>query len=90
MRPFLTRAALSAALLTGAAAGAQAQIQQLPSTSRGEAQSNAINNSLSVQQQNRAADQQTQFEVNSLRNQSSRSVSPPSVVVAPPIAGPRP
>ena len=63
-----------------------AQIQQLPATSRSEAQTNAISRSLGEQGQDRAAAQQNQFEINSLRTESS--VRP--AVTAPPIVGPAP
>lgn len=87
-RRILTYAALTAAsFLPGAAL---AQIAVLPETSRAEAQSSAINNSLAAQGQNRAASQQNQFEVNSLRNESAIRSAPAPVVVAPPIAGPAP
>lgn len=86
----LVRAGIVVAIGWALAGTAAAQIQQLPATSRGEAQSNAINNSLAVQGQNRAAEQQNQFEINSLRNGASRTVTPPPVVIAPPIAGARP
>ena len=66
-----------------------AQIERLPETSRSEAQSNAINNSLNAQSRSRLQNQQNQFEVNSLRNENAiRSTAP--IVVAPPIAGPAP
>ncbi|NNM71501.1 hypothetical protein [Enterovirga aerilata] len=68
-----------------AAAPAFAQIERLPETSRSEAQSNAINNSLNAQSRSRIQTQQNQFEINSLRNENAiRSAPPP--VVAPPVA----
>lgn len=90
MRPIIVP--LSAAIAVGQALAltpALAQIQQLPSTSRSEAQTNAIAGSLDAQAQGRAATQQNQFEVNSLRTQNSmRPLG--GEVVAPPIAGPAP
>lgn len=59
------------------------QAQTLLPQSRGESQSNAINNSLATQSQNRGAAQQNQFEINSLRNQA-----PPQIVPAPTIGAP--
>ena len=83
----LARTGVAVAALAAAEISALAQIQQLPETSRSEAQSQSLNNSLVNQGQYRGDAQQTQFEVNALRNQQSRTVSPP-VVAAPPIAGP--
>jgi P pilus assembly chaperone PapD len=85
MRPIL-----AALCLVAFAFPALAQIERLPTTSRAEAQANAINNSLVNEGRNRAAAQQNQFEINSLRNESSRAVIAPPIVVAPPIAGPAP
>jgi hypothetical protein len=86
MRPILlTLAALAVSTLPAAA-----QIQPLPETSRSEAQSNALNNALVREGQSRGVTEQNQFEINALRNQSSRAVSSPPIVVAPPIAGPGP
>lgn len=78
----------AAMALASGATPASAQIQQLPETSRSEAQSNAINNSLAVQGRNRGIAQQNQFEVNSLRNESAIRSAPAPIVAAPPIAGP--
>ena len=78
-------AGLAGALLLGGAASAQV----LPETSRSEATSTSINNSLVRQGQNRDAAQQQQFENNSLRNSRPAPVAAP-IVVAPPIAGPAP
>ena len=66
-----------------AATAAVAQVQQLPATSRAEQQVNTINRSIAVEQQNRSAAQQNQFEVNSLRNQLSRPAPPPLVPYGP-------
>ncbi|MGA0597217.1 hypothetical protein [Enterovirga sp. CN4-39] len=65
---------------------ALAQIERLPETSRSEAQAGAINRSLDAQSRSRIQTQQNQFEINSLRNESSRATAP--IVVAPPIAVP--
>lgn len=83
--PFILALALTAVALPAAA-----QIEQLPATSRSEANTNAIGQSLEAQGRSRGVQQQNQFEINSLRTENSvRSVAPP-VVVAPPIAGPAP
>ena len=84
MRPIL--AVLALAALASPALG---QIERLPTTSRSESQVNAINNSLLREGQNRAAAQQNQFEINSLRTQESLRATAP-IVIAPPIAGPAP
>ena len=78
-------AGLAGALLLGGAASAQV----LPETSRSEATSTSINNSLVRQGQSRDAAQQQQFEINSLRNPRPAPITPPAVI-APPIAGPAP
>jgi hypothetical protein len=83
----IARAAVVLVALAAVAGPAFAQIQQLPATSRSEAQSQSLNNSLVNQGQSRGAAQQNQFEVNSLRNDSARTASPPAVA-APPVAGP--
>ena len=74
--------ALTIAILAGAtfaAAPAVAQTQRLPSPSRAERQVDAINDSLQRQQRSRSVDQQTQFEINSLRGQAQRNtVTPPT------------
>ena len=71
----------------GCAGPALAQIERLPETSRSEAQTNAISRSLDSQAQSRAASQQNQFEINSLRTEnairSAPSVTTPPVVVGP-------
>jgi hypothetical protein len=79
---------LATAAALAAITPALAQIAVLPETSRSEAQSGAINRSLDVQGRSRLQNQQNQFEINSLRNEGSRTAAP--VVVAPPIAGPAP
>lgn len=84
---FIVIVVAASAAFSGALPAA-AQIERLPATSRSEAQSGAINRSLDVQGRSRMQTQQNQFEINSLRNQGSRTAAP--VVVAPPIAGPAP
>lgn len=56
-----------------AVAPSWAQAERLPLTSRSEAYLNEINRSIAIQQQLRAYSQQTQFEVNQLRNEIRRS-----------------
>lgn len=63
--PILILAALVAAL----AAPALAQTERLPSRSRAERQVDDINRSLQIQERGLRQDQQTQFEINQLRNQ---------------------
>lgn len=75
MRAFATGVGLTF-LVAASAAGAQVQ---LPATSRAEQQVNSLNRSMAVEQQNRSAAQQNQFEVNSLRNELSRPAPPPLV-----------
>ncbi len=60
-------------------APALAQAEPLPSQSRSERQVDDINRSLTVQQQNLRQNQQTQFEINQLRQSHSREqvFSPP-------------
>ena len=60
---------LAAAIAVASAAPAMAQTERLPLTSRAEAQVNGINRSLELQQQLRSQRQQTQFEINQLRNE---------------------
>ena len=79
MRTFVT----SLGVLGLLAGPALAQVQQLPATSRAENQVNSLNRSMETQQQNRAAAQQNQFEVNSLRNAQSRPAVTPAPVPAP-------
>ena len=63
------RALILAALAAVAAPGPSlAQTERLPLTSRSEAAINSINRSLALQQQLRSQSQQTQFEINQLRN----------------------
>ena len=82
------RIMIAAAGWVALAGAAAAQIQPLAPTSRGEAASSGINNSLAIQQQNRAAAQQNQFEINSLRNEQSRPVAPPVVAPISPVGPP--
>jgi hypothetical protein len=80
---------VAAASALALALPAAAQIERLPETSRSEAHSSAINNSLAAQGRARVQSHQDQFEINSLRTENSmRSVAP--IIVAPPIAGPAP
>lgn len=84
MRPTLP--ALAAALLLAAG---PAFAQYDPSATRTENQNAASNRSMSNQQQNRAVQQQNQFENNSLRNELSRpapSLPTPIGPGAPPTA----
>ena len=56
-----------------------AQTQRLPSPSRAERQVGDINDSLQRQQRNQSVNQQTQFEINSLRGQAQRNaITPPT------------
>lgn len=76
-----------AALLAVSAAPALAQYD--PSATRAENQVNSLNRSVTTQQQNRAVQQQNQFETNSLRNELSRpapSLPTPVGPGAPPVA----
>lgn len=82
---------LAAIALSAIALPAVAQIERLPATSRSEANTNAIGNSLESQGRSRGVEQQNQFEINSLRSENSvRSIAPAPIVIAPPIAGPAP
>ena len=65
------RALILAAALAFAAAApgpSLAQTERLPLTNRSEAYINNANRSLALQQQLRSQSQQTQFEINQLRN----------------------
>ena len=64
------------------ASGAMAQYD--PGASRAENQINSTNRAIAVEQQNRAAAQQNQFELNAIRGQLSRPAPPP---MTPPPAG---
>lgn len=91
MRAFLSRAIAGSVIAAGlvfASTAAQAQIEQLPATSRGEAQVNRLNRDIESQQQTRAIQQQNQFETNQIRGQIQSAPSP-IVVTPPPIVGPR-
>lgn len=77
--------AVSLALMLAGPGAASAQFGQLPPTNRGEATASGINRSLQTQEQGRVIQQQNQFEVNSLRNDMSRQVAPPSVVPGAPV-----
>ena len=67
MRALMLAATLAASL--AAIGPSLAQTERLPLTSRAEAQVNGINRSLELQQQLRSQSQQTQFEINQLRNE---------------------
>ena len=60
---------LAAIIAVTSVAPSMAQTERLPLTSRAEAQVNSINRSLELQQQLRSQRQQTQFEINQLRNE---------------------
>jgi hypothetical protein len=69
---------LAFALILAAAAGpALAQTERLPAMSRSERQVIETNRDFQAQQQNLRQDQQTQFEVNQLRNQLQQQQSQP-------------
>lgn len=93
MRAYLSRAlvggALVAAGLALSAAPGQAQISQLPETSRGEANVNSLNSQIGSQQQTRSIQQQNQFETNQIRGQIQTAPAPAPIVTPPPIVGPR-
>ena len=76
MRPYTVVFALAAAVL--AAAPALAQVERLPTQSRAERQLDSINSSLQAQQQQRAVQQQSQFEINQLRTQIQRDQTFPT------------
>lgn len=78
MRAVLMSCGFAAVLALAPAALAQG-LQVPPSSGRAEQQVNSINRSMRIDQQNRAAAQQNQFEVNSLRNEISRPAPPPLV-----------
>lgn len=75
MRLFATPFLLGALLAVPAAALAQYD----PAASRAENQVNALSRSISRQQQDRAVQQQNQFETNALRNEMTRPAPPPLV-----------
>ena len=60
---------LAATLSVGGVAPASAQTERLPLTSRAERQIIDTNRALDLQQRELRRDQQTQFEINQLRNQ---------------------
>ena len=57
---------------------AAAQVERLPQPSRAERQTDDINRSIVRQQQIMRENQQTQFEINQLRNELQRSQQFPS------------
>ena len=65
------RALILAAVAASLAAPALAQTERLPQRSRAERQVEDINRSLQIQGRELRQDQQFQFEVNQLRNQSA-------------------
>ncbi len=75
MRPLIL-ANLIAALLTLPAA---AQVERLPQPSRAERQAEDINRAMQRQQLQMRENQQTQFEINQLRNESQQNRQFPSV-----------
>ena len=64
-------------LALAAAAPAFAQIERLPAMSRSERQVIETNRALQQQQRDLRQDQQTQFEINQLRNQLQQQQSQP-------------
>jgi hypothetical protein len=71
------RALIVAIFITAIAAPALAQPERLPAQSRSEQQIQDINRSLAVQQRELRQEQQTQFEINQLRNQFQQQQSQP-------------
>jgi hypothetical protein len=67
--------ALAIAILAGAilAPPASAQVERLPQPSRAERQAQELNRSMVLQQQITRQNQQTQFEINQLRNELQQS-----------------
>lgn len=64
---------------------ALAQIEPLPSVSRSEQQVNDINRAIQAQQQGVGAGQQTQFELNQLRQgQQRNTLTPPPAILGRP------
>jgi predicted PurR-regulated permease PerM len=78
----LVLAGLAASLGVLAISSASAQIQQLPETTRSEAQVNSLNSQIGSQQQTRGIQQQNQFETNQIRGQIQNAPSP--IIVSPP------
>lgn len=71
------RAVLFAMAFAGlSAAPSLALAQYDPYASRAESQVNSLNRDITRQQQNRAMQQQNQFETNALRNDLSRAAPP--------------
>jgi hypothetical protein len=71
------RAFLMALVLSAAGAPALAQIERLPAMSRSERQVIETNRAIQQQQRDLRQDQQTQFEINQLRNQFQQQQSQP-------------
>ena len=76
------RAIVFTLAVTLTARSAVAQLDA-PGPSPTEQRVQSLNRSMLNEQQSRAATQQNQFEVNSLRNELSRTVVPPPVVGSP-------
>ena len=70
------RAILAGLTLAVFAAVGSSKAQYDPAASRAENQANALNRSMTRDQQNRSAAQQNQFETNALRTESSRPSAP--------------
>jgi hypothetical protein len=64
-------------VLLAAASPALAQIERLPAMSRSERQAIETNRAIQQQQRDLRQDQQTQFEINQLRNQLQQQQSQP-------------
>ena len=77
------RLVASTIVLVTLATALPASAQYDPQSTRAENQVNSINRSMSNQQQNRAVQQQNQFENNSLRNELSRPAPSLPIQVAP-------
>ena len=71
------RAVAIALILAAAAAPAVAQTERLPAMSRSERQVIETNRAIQQQQRDLRQDQQTQFEINQLRNQFQQQHSQP-------------
>jgi hypothetical protein len=71
------RAVVIALVLSAAAAPALAQTERPPAMSRSERQVIEMNRAIQQQQRDLRQDQQTQFEINQLRNQFQQQQSQP-------------
>ena len=81
MRPFIVAGLIGAVL----AAPAAAQVERLPQPSRAERQAEDINRAMQRQQLQMRENQQTQFEINQLRNELQQSRQFP--IMTGPVAG---